>query len=84
MGAGEILLHAIDREGTYTGFDLNLIQQVVAAVKIPVIALGGARHAADAPRLCGDRDYRVSRVPRQHVPLPLLAGRAPLLAHPTL
>ena len=47
MGAGEILLHAINREGSYTGFDLNLIQQVVAAVKVPVIALGGARHVAD-------------------------------------
>jgi cyclase len=47
MGAGEILLHAIDREGTYTGFDLDLIQQVVAAVGVPVIALGGARHLAD-------------------------------------
>ena len=46
-GAGEILLHAIDREGTYTGFDLELIRQVVDAVRIPVIALGGARDAAD-------------------------------------
>lgn len=41
MGAGEILLTSIDREGTRKGFDLQLIQQVSDAVTIPVIASGG-------------------------------------------
>ena len=41
-GAGEILLTSVDREGTWAGFDLDLVKQVAAAVNIPVIAHGGA------------------------------------------
>ncbi len=42
LGAGEILLTAIDREGTWSGFDIDLVQRVTDAVSIPVIAHGGA------------------------------------------
>ena len=42
MGAGEILLTSIDREGTWEGFDLELVKRVTDAVSIPVIAHGGA------------------------------------------
>lgn len=42
MGAGEILLTSIDHEGTWKGFDLELIKNVTDAVSIPVIAHGGA------------------------------------------
>ncbi|KEY71995.1 hypothetical protein S7711_00016 [Stachybotrys chartarum IBT 7711] len=42
MGAGEILLNCIDKDGTNSGFDLELISQVKAATKIPVIASSGA------------------------------------------
>ena len=42
QGAGEILLTSIDREGTWEGFDVNLVRQVSDAVSIPVIANGGA------------------------------------------
>jgi imidazole glycerol-phosphate synthase len=42
MGAGEILLNAIDRDGSNSGFDLELIRDVKAAVGIPVIASSGA------------------------------------------
>lgn len=42
MGCGEILLNCIDKDGTNSGFDLELIRQVKAAVKIPVIASSGA------------------------------------------
>lgn len=42
MGTGEILLNCIDRDGTNSGFDLELINQVKGAVKIPVIASSGA------------------------------------------
>ncbi|KAI0387123.1 imidazole glycerol phosphate synthase HisHF [Hypomontagnella monticulosa] len=42
MGAGEILLNCIDRDGTNSGFDLELIDQVKSAIKIPVIASSGA------------------------------------------
>lgn len=41
-GAGEVLVTSIDRDGTMQGYDLALIEAVVGAVKIPVIASGGA------------------------------------------
>jgi cyclase len=53
-GAGEIFLTAIDREGTWQGFDLDLIKRVSDAVKIPVIAHGGAGtlgHIEDAVKI---------------------------------
>jgi cyclase len=49
LGAGEILLNAMDADGTQAGFDLDLIRLVRAAVTIPVIASGGAGTAADFP-----------------------------------
>lgn len=42
LGAGEILINSIDRDGAKTGYDLDLIGSVVAAVGVPVVALGGA------------------------------------------
>ncbi|KAL8303304.1 hypothetical protein RB597_005122 [Gaeumannomyces tritici] len=42
MGCGELLLNCIDRDGTNSGFDLELVAQVKAAVRIPVIASSGA------------------------------------------
>lgn len=41
MGAGEILLTSVDREGTRKGYDTELVRQVCAAVSVPVIASGG-------------------------------------------
>lgn len=41
-GAGEVLLTSIDRDGTMTGYDLELISSVTSAIKLPVIASGGA------------------------------------------
>lgn len=41
-GAGEILLTSIDRDGTQSGYDLELIRRVAEAVSIPVVAAGGA------------------------------------------
>lgn len=41
-GAGEILINAIERDGTMSGYDLNLVEDVAAAVNVPVIACGGA------------------------------------------
>jgi cyclase len=51
LGAGEILLTSMDRDGTGQGYDLPLIRQVAGAVGLPVIASGGAGqlvHLADA------------------------------------
>jgi cyclase len=42
LGAGEILLNAMDADGTQDGFDLDLIRLVRAEVSVPVIASGGA------------------------------------------
>lgn len=42
MGVGEILLTSVDRDGTFSGYDVGLVQKVVSALKIPVIASGGA------------------------------------------
>ena len=47
LGAGEILLNSIDKDGTFTGYDVALIQQVSKAVNIPVIAIGGASSVED-------------------------------------
>lgn len=51
LGAGEILLTSMDRDGTKSGFDLELLRQVNSQVTIPVIASGGAgsiQHCCDA------------------------------------
>jgi cyclase len=47
LGAGEILLTSIDRDGTYEGYDLDLIHKVAEAVNVPVIACGGAGKVQD-------------------------------------
>jgi imidazole glycerol-phosphate synthase subunit HisF len=41
LGAGEILLTSMDRDGTGLGFDLELLRRICAAVRVPVIASGG-------------------------------------------
>jgi len=46
-GAGEIFLTSIDRDGTFSGYDLDLIKRVSQAVGIPVIACGGAAEIID-------------------------------------
>jgi len=53
LGAGEILITAIDRDGTMQGYDVDLIRRVSRAVSIPVVASGGcgnAQHMAEALR----------------------------------
>ena len=49
-GAGEVLLTSMDRDGTGTGYDLELLEAVRTAVRVPVVASGGAgelRHFAE-------------------------------------
>lgn len=46
-GAGEILLNNIDADGTYRGFDTELIHSITSSVRIPVIAMGGAGSVED-------------------------------------
>lgn len=47
IGAGEIFLNSIDRDGTWKGYDIALIRKVADAVNIPVIACGGAGSIQD-------------------------------------
>lgn len=42
LGAGEIIINSIDRDGMMQGYDIELIKNVVNSVRIPVIAIGGA------------------------------------------
>ena len=46
-GAGEVLLTSIDRDGSRSGYDLELTRSVSEAVRVPVIASGGAGNVAD-------------------------------------
>lgn len=51
QGAGEILLNSINKDGTQSGYDLELVREVCKAVMIPVVAVGGAgslRHFREA------------------------------------
>ena len=41
-GAGEIIIQSIDKDGTMSGYDLDLVKEISTAVAIPVVALGGA------------------------------------------
>ena len=56
LGAGEILLTSMDRDGAKIGFDLNLTRAISDAVNIPVIASGGVgnlQHLADGVKFGG-------------------------------
>jgi imidazole glycerol-phosphate synthase subunit HisF len=46
-GAGEILLNSVDRDGTWTGYDIDLIKRMTGDILIPLIALGGAGKISD-------------------------------------
>lgn len=47
LGAGELLVTSIDRDGTMKGYDADLISRVASGVSIPVIAAGGAGKVSD-------------------------------------
>ncbi len=51
LGAGELLVTSVDREGTGKGYDLELIQKIASSVSIPVIASGGAGKVADVVKV---------------------------------
>jgi cyclase len=55
-GAGEILLTSINRDGTMLGYDLDMVERIVRAVDVPVIASGGAgnyQHMIDVVQQAG-------------------------------
>ena len=54
LGAGEILLNSVDRDGSMKGYDLDVIRNVSAAVNVPVVACGGAGSVADLASAVSD------------------------------
>lgn len=50
LGAGEIFINSVDRDGAMNGFDLDLIRAAASSVRVPVIACGGAGHPDDFTR----------------------------------
>lgn len=47
LGVGEIIINSIDKDGTMSGYDLDLVREVSNAVSVPVIALGGVGKLSD-------------------------------------
>tara|TARA_R110001592_G_scaffold119404_1_gene322407 strand:- start:7123 stop:7884 length:762 start_codon:yes stop_codon:yes gene_type:complete len=47
LGAGEIIVNSIDRDGTMSGYDIDLIRKLTSGLEIPLVALGGARNVND-------------------------------------
>jgi imidazole glycerol-phosphate synthase subunit HisF len=65
LGAGEILLTSVDREGTGAGFDVDLVRAVSEAVNVPLIASGGfgrADHMVEVVRHGGADAVAVAKV----------------------
>jgi cyclase len=50
-GAGEILVNSIDRDGTFGGYDVDLVKGIAGSVSVPVIACGGAESYEDLARV---------------------------------
>jgi len=46
-GAGELIVHSINNDGTYAGYDIRLLKSITDVISIPVIALGGAAGMGD-------------------------------------
>ena len=47
LGAGELIISSIDREGSYSGYDVEVLKEIAASVSIPVVASGGAGSITD-------------------------------------
>ncbi|MBI1767947.1 MAG: imidazole glycerol phosphate synthase subunit HisF [Bacteroidetes bacterium] len=47
LGAGELILHSIDRDGTYSSYDIEMINKVSHSVSIPIVVCGGASAITD-------------------------------------
>ena len=50
-GAGEILVNSIDRDGTFGGYDVDLVKEIAERVSVPVVACGGAESYEDLARV---------------------------------
>ncbi len=83
LGAGEILLTSVDREGTGFGYDYELIRQVSSRLSIPVIASGGAgkiNHISEAVVSAGADAVCIASMLHYDVAFSLAKGLAPAAA----
>jgi imidazole glycerol-phosphate synthase subunit HisF len=80
-GAGEIFLMSIDRDGTFKGFDVELVRQVTGAVDIPVIACGGATEVTDFTKVV--KEGNASAVAAGSMFVFQRPHRAVLISYPT-
>lgn len=55
-GAGEMIINAINKDGTWEGYDIPLVKLVSSSVKVPVIACGGARGMEDFKKAINEGD----------------------------
>ena len=81
MGAGELLLNSIDRDGTMQGYNIDLVRKVSDAVTIPVIACGGAGRVTDFGEVV--RKGRASAVAAGSMFVFQGRHRAVLISYPT-
>ena len=76
LGAGELVINAIDQDGVKQGYDLELLKMVKSLVKIPVVASGGAGRLEDFTALfeadAADAALAASVFHFQTVPIPML------------
>lgn len=54
LGAGEIIINSVDRDGVMNGYDIELVRKVVDSVKVPVIAIGGAGGIEDLKKVLNE------------------------------
>lgn len=81
LGAGEILLNSIDRDGTRLGYDIELIRMVVDSVNIPVICCGGVGrfgHLAEGVTLGGAQAVAAGNI-FQHTEHSTIAAKAKMI-----
>jgi imidazole glycerol-phosphate synthase len=78
LGAGEILLNCIDKDGTNSGFDIELIKHVRSAVSIPVIASSGAGTSVHFVEMFAETDVEAALAAgifhRKEVPISEVKG----------
>lgn len=60
LGAGEILLNSVDRDGSGRGFDLDLVELVKGSVGIPVVASSGAGKVEDFGEVFGETEVEAA------------------------
>lgn len=81
LGAGEVLLNCVDRDGTCDGFDLELVHSIANAVSVPVTACGGAGCVHDLKKVLEEGHAHAAAAGSMFVFYGRL--RAPLIQFPT-